>query len=72
MCAVTPHAERFCTLCVTVYLLDELVADAQSGMPEVGLMVEFCVKRLSAKPPVVKQKVRNILDAAEGDTDAAG
>lgn len=41
----------------TVYLLDELVAEAQSGMPEVGLTVEFCVKRLTAKPPIVKQKV---------------
>jgi hypothetical protein len=40
-----------------VYLLDELAADAQSGMPEVGLLVDFCVKRLTARPPVVKQKV---------------
>ena len=26
-------------------------------MQEVGLVVEFCVKRLSARPPIVKQKV---------------
>ncbi len=43
--------------CATVYLLDELVAEAQQGMQEAGLMVEFCVKRLTGKPPVVKQKV---------------
>lgn len=48
------------SMCVhspAVYLLDELAADAQSGMPEVGLLVDFCVKRLTARPPVVKQKV---------------
>lgn len=41
----------------SVFLLDELVAEAQQGMQEACLMVEFCVKRLAAKPPVVKQKV---------------
>lgn len=50
----------------TVYLLDELVADAQSGMPEVGLMVEFCVKRLTAKPPIVKQKVAQYRTVTQG------
>lgn len=46
-----------CVYAHAVYLLDELATDAQSGMPEVGLLVDFCVKRLTARPPVVKQKV---------------
>jgi hypothetical protein len=52
-----------------VYLLDELAADAQSGMPEVGLVVDFCVKRLTARPPVVKQKVADAM-TTQGDAGA--
>ena len=42
---------------LAVYLLDEVLQMAQGGIQEVGAIVQFVVTRLTAKPPVVKQKV---------------
>lgn len=47
------------TVCIllAVYLLDEIFQEAQQGIQEVGPIVEFCLKRLTARPAIVKQKV---------------
>ncbi len=42
---------------LAVYLLDEVFQMAQGGIQDVGAIVQFVVTRLTAKPPVVKQKV---------------
>ena len=39
-----------------MYLLDEVFHMAQGGIQDVGAIVQFVVTRLTAKPPVVKQK----------------
>ena len=41
-----------------VYLLDEVFQMAQGGIQDVGAIVQFVVTRLTAKPPIVKQKAR--------------
>ncbi len=41
---------------LAVYLLDEVFQMAQGGIQDVGAIVQFVVTRLTAKPPVVKQK----------------
>lgn len=50
------HACESGTHVLAVYLLDEVFQMAQGGIQEVGAIVQFVVTRLTAKPPVVKQK----------------
>eukprot|EP00208_Stichococcus_sp_RCC1054_P006621 CAMPEP_0206138492 /NCGR_PEP_ID=MMETSP1473-20131121/3366_1 /ASSEMBLY_ACC=CAM_ASM_001109 /TAXON_ID=1461547 /ORGANISM="Stichococcus sp, Strain RCC1054" /LENGTH=918 /DNA_ID=CAMNT_0053531945 /DNA_START=84 /DNA_END=2840 /DNA_ORIENTATION=- len=44
-----------------VYLLDEIFQEAQQGIQEVGPIVEFCLKRLTARPAIVKQKTLRLI-----------
>jgi len=55
--AACQHAYDRWTPMLAVYLLDEVFQMAQGGIQDVGAIVQFVVTRLTAKPPVVKQKV---------------